>query len=160
MDAVVRHTPFKVHIRQDSLCPPIGILLPTGSDTEAMVDTIAQEPCRQDTAVSLIRQAIGIGFILQALAGQLVLALRVPAVVSLTAEGHHVIAIPLCFDQAGCLLIIHQMGLAALSCWVPSMGPQACHDVHELGTREPLMKVFIEGLFVFRSEAVIKTVPA
>ena len=139
VDAVVHHMPFKVHIRQGSPCLPIGIHLPSRSDPDATVDTIAREPCRKDMAVGLIRQAIAIGFLLQALAGQLVLALRVPAVVSLTAEGHHAIAVPLCFEQAGCLLIIHQTGLGALLCWVPSMGPQVCHDVHKLGTREPLM---------------------
>ena len=73
-------------------------------------------------AVGLISQGVGIGFLLQALAGQLVLALRVPAVVCLTAEGYHAIAVPLCFEQAGCLLIIHPTGLTALSCQVLSMG--------------------------------------
>ena len=93
--------------------------------------------------VGLISQAVSIGFLLQAFAGQLVLALIGPAVVSLTAESYHAIAVPLCFEQAGCLLIIHPTG----SIVVPSTkhgAPQACHDVHEIGpvhitglTREP-----------------------
>ena len=152
VDAISRDTPFKVHVRQDSPLLPIGIHLPTESDPDAVVDTTAREPFRQDTVVSLIRQAVGIGFLLQALAGQLVLALTVPAVASLTAEGHHAIAVPLCFEQAGCLLIVHPTGLPALLRRVPSTGTQACHDVHELGplriighAREPLMKAFIEG---------------
>ena len=167
VDAVVHHMPFKVHIRQGSPLLPIGIHLPIESDPDAAVDTTTEEPCRQDTAVGLISQAVGIGFLLQALAGQLVLALRVPAVVSLSAEGHHGIAVPLCFEQAGRLLIVHPTALAALPRRVPSTGAQACHDVHELGpvritglAREPLMKALIEGPFAFRPEAVMKTVPA
>ena len=119
-----------LHVRQGSPCLPIVIHLPTASDPDATVDTTTREPCRQDMAVGLISQAVGIGFLLQAFAGQLFLALRVPAVVSLTAEGHHAIGIPLCFEQAGCLLIVHTTGLAALLHRVPSTGAQGCHDVH------------------------------
>ena len=122
VDAVVRHTLFKVHVRQGSRCLPIGIHLPTGSDPDAAVDTTAREPCRQDTAVGLISQAISIGFLL---AGQLVLALRVPAVVShITAEGHHAIAVPLCFEQAGCLLIIHSQASQHCHAGYQARGPR------------------------------------
>ena len=114
VDVIVRHMPFKVHVRQGSLLLPIGIHIPPGSSPDAAVDTTVRAPCRQDTAAGLRSQAVGIGFLLQALAEQLVLALRIPAVVILTAKGHHAIAMPLCFEQAQCLLIIHPTGLTAL----------------------------------------------
>ena len=50
--------------------------------------------------IGFVGQAVGIGHLLQALAGQFVPTIRVPAIVGLTAKGRHAIATHLCPKQA------------------------------------------------------------
>ena len=74
--------------------------------------------------IDFVGQAVGIGHLLQTLAGQFVPTIRVPAVVGLTAKGHHAIATLLCPKQAWRLSVIQPEGLTTLLIQVSSTGPR------------------------------------
>ena len=77
MDTVICHVPFKVHIRQGSSLLPGGAQVPT----EPSLDATTHDAPRwgKDTTIGTISQSIAIGIPLQALSGQLVMALSIPA---------------------------------------------------------------------------------
>ena len=76
----------------DTLLLPIGKHMPAQAGPNDIVDETAScVPCGEDSVISLIGQSISIGPILQSFAGELFLPLRVPAVSSVSADGHHAI---------------------------------------------------------------------
>ena len=104
----------------------------------------------------LLQRPIAIGNLLQALAGQLVTALSVPAVVGLTTKSHHAITAPLFVSG---VFSSYSWRPPTLLHWVPGTGPQVCNHVHKLGpvriaglSGEPLMKVLIGGALVRGSD--------
>ena len=123
VDTIVHHAPFKVHVGQGRPLLLVQVHIPTRPTPDATVSV----SYGQDPAIGFI------GLLPQALAGQLVLSLRVPAEERHTAKGHRAITAPVCLKQAWCLLIIQPMCLGTLLIRVPGTGPQKCHDVHELG---------------------------
>ena len=119
----VAHTPFKVYVGQGGRLMQVGVQVPAGASPNTAIHAPTRAPHDQDTATGLISQSIPIGVLLQALAGQLVTALSIQAVVGLTAKSHHAITTPICVEQARCLFIIQPTRLATLPCWVPGGGP-------------------------------------
>ena len=99
-----------------------------------------------------LKRPIAIGNLLQALAGQLVTALSVPAVVGLTTKSHHAITAPLFVLNKSGVFSSYSWRPPTLPHWVPGAGLQVCNHVHKLSpvhitglSGEPLMKVLIGG---------------
>ena len=106
---VICHVPFNVHAGQ-------GSALPADTYTCAWWVQSWCYGCHNRPSVCVL---------FWALAGQLVLAIRIPAVVALIAKGHQAITVPLCLNKPTVFSFYSQWALQHCHCgyqaWVPGM---------------------------------------